>query len=239
MKPIHILQLYINEMNTYGDRGNLLTLAKRLEWHGYEPVIHYHHIGSKLPDKVDIVLGGGGQDAAQVDIQQDIQRVAKGLHKLKDDGVPMLMVCGTYQLFANRFITISGDRIEGIGIFNAETHGGQKRLIGNVAIETDFAGTMYGFENHSGKTILGKGQQPLGRVKRGNGNNGNDKTEGARTNNVFGTYMHGPVLPNNPEFTDYLISLAIQSAGDDFTPITIDDSLAEAARRNASRREYY
>lgn len=238
MKQIHIVQLYINEMNTYGDRGNLLVLARRIEWHGYEPVIHYHHIGGLLPEQIDIVLGGGGQDAAQIDIQNDIQVIAKQLHQLKDAGVPMLMVCGTYQLFANRFVTNTGEVIKGIGIFDAETFGGNKRLIGNIAIETDFAGTIYGFENHSGKTTLNPGQSPLGKVKRGNGNNGDDKLEGARTNNVFGTYSHGPILPNNPVFTDYLISLAVEHSGQKFEPKFIDDSLAEKARYGASRRDY-
>lgn len=239
MKQINVVQLYINEMNTYGDRGNLLTLSKRLRWHGYEPVVHYYHLHGDLPDKIDIVLGGGGQDAAQLDIQKDIQTISGRLHKLAEANVPMLMVCGTYQLFGNRFLTHTGDEMKGIGIFDAETIGGAKRLIGNIAIKTDFAGPMYGFENHSGRTYLAAGQKSMADVTRGNGNNGEDKHEGARTNNVFGTYMHGPVLPNNPKFTDYLIKLAVERDGSVFKPFEIDDSLADQARQAAARRNYY
>ncbi|HWB38851.1 MAG TPA: glutamine amidotransferase, partial [Candidatus Saccharimonadales bacterium] len=105
-RDLHIVQLYINEMNTYGDRGNLLALIQRIKWRGYNPVIHYYNVGDELPKQVDIVLGGGGQDAAQAEIQKDIQRINSQLHKLTDTGVPMLMICGTYQLFAHRFLTI-------------------------------------------------------------------------------------------------------------------------------------
>lgn len=238
MKKLTILQLYINEMNTYGDRGNLLTLAKRIEWHGYEPVIEYYHLGSKLPDKIDIVLGGGGQDSGQADIQTDIQRIAKQLHRLADDGTPMLMVCGCYQLFGHRFVTSDNQEMKGISIFDAETIASSERLIGNVAVETENFGTMYGFENHSGRTYLGASQQPLGRVTRGNGNNGQDKTEGARTNNVFGTYLHGPVLPNNPSFTDTLIALAAERAYGSFIAKPVDDLLSEFAREDARNRKY-
>lgn len=237
MKQLHIVQLYINEMNTYGDRGNLLTLAKRMQRHGYEPVIHYYHLHGELPDKVDIVLGGGGQDAAQADIEMDIQRIGGRLHKLADEGVPMLMVCGTYQLFGHRFLTHTGTDMQGIGIFDLETRASDKRLIGNVAVESDF-GTLYGFENHSGRTFLNKGQAALGKVLRGAGNNGEDHLEGARTNNVIGCYLHGPVLPNNPALTDGLIELAAFKAHGSFERKPIDDSLAEAARRAAADRRY-
>lgn len=237
MKQLHIVQLYINEMNTYGDRGNLLTLSKRMQWLGYEPVIHYYHLGGELPEKVDIVLGGGGQDAAQADIEQDIQRIGARLHILADDGTPMLMVCGTYQLFGHRFLTNSGTDMKGIGIFDLETRAADKRLIGNVAVESDF-GTLYGFENHSGRTYLNAGQAALGKVLRGNGNNGEDHLEGARTNNVIGCYLHGPLLPNNPAFTDGLIELAAVKAHGSFEPLNIDDSLTEIARKTAADRRY-
>lgn len=239
MKELHVVHLYPNEMNTYGDRGNLLTLIRRIQWHGYEPIVHYYHVGGELPKVVDIVLGGGGQDSGQADIQNDISRIASSLHKLSDNNTPMLMVCGCYQLFANRFVTNQKQTIKGIGIFNAETVGGEKRLIGNVKIDTKEFGLMFGFENHSGKTYLGADQLALGKVLRGNGNNGEDKTEGARTNNVFGTYMHGPVLPNNPSFADNLIKIAVENryAGFDDSKV-IDDSMAKLANEGALRRSY-
>lgn len=239
MKQLHIVHLYPNEMNTYGDRGNLLTLVRRSQWHGYDPVIHYYHIGDKLPKQVDIVLGGGGQDSAQTEIQKDIHRIADKLHELTEDGTPMLMVCGCYQLFGHRFITHDQQEIKGISIFNLETHGGQKRLIGNIMINGGSLGTLYGFENHSGRTYLGPGQKELGFVMRGNGNNGEDRTEGARTENVFGTYMHGPVLPNNPKFADLLIQIAAENRFGSFEHKSIDDSLASLAQEGARKRRYY
>jgi len=236
-KEIYITQLYINEMNTYGDRGNLLALSKRIEWQGYNPVIQYYHVGSDMPKNTDIVLGGGGQDAAQAEIQKDIQRIKSDLEKLTEAGVPMLLICGTYQLFANRFLTIGGEEVKGIGIFDAETIGGDKRLIGNAAVKTDF-GTLYGFENHSGRTYLHGGQKPLGKVVRGNGNNGEDKTEGARTVNVLGSYLHGPVLPGNPELCDWLIKTAAMNRYKSYDPELVDNHLAELVRQSAARRKY-
>jgi len=235
---LHILHLYPNEMNTYGDRGNRLVLEKRAVWHGLEPVVHYYHIGDELPREIDLVLGGGGQDSAQSDIQEDIFRIGDSLHALVEQGVPMLMVCGTYQLFGNRFITHDGQEIKGIGIFDVETIGGPKRLIGNTAVKTDDFGILYGFENHSGRTMLLNEQKPLGQVIRGNGNNGDDKTEGARTNNAIGTYLHGPLLPNNPQLADELIRLALErkGAGSELQPI--DDALAIQSRLNAKSRKY-
>jgi CobQ-like glutamine amidotransferase family enzyme len=237
MNKLHILHLYPNELNTYGDHGNALTLKRRIEWHGLEPVIHYHHPGGKLPERVDIVIGGGGQDSAQADVQNDILRIGDDLHKLADDNVPMVLICGTYQLFGHRFVTNTGQVVKGIGVFDLETIAGPKRMIGNVMIKSDY-GMLFGFENHSGQTYLGKHQVPMGKVKRGNGNNGKDKTEGARTNNVFGTYMHGPFLPNNPQFCDEVVRLAAVNRYGEFHPQQIDDSLSVLTRSAARRRKY-
>jgi CobQ-like glutamine amidotransferase family enzyme len=237
MSQLNILHLYPNELNTYGDHGNALTLKKRIEWHGLEPVIHYHHPGGPLPKQVDIVIGGGGQDSAQADVQNDILRIGGQLHKLSESKVPMILICGTYQLFGHRFVTHQGEEVKGISIFDLETIGGAKRMIGNVMVKSEF-GILFGFENHSGQTFLGKKQAPLGKVKRGNGNNGKDKTEGAKTNNVFGTYMHGPFLPNNPQFCDELIRMAATNRGIELQPKQIDDSLSIQTRAAARRRSY-
>ncbi|HEY4160713.1 MAG TPA: glutamine amidotransferase [Candidatus Saccharimonadales bacterium] len=238
MTKLHIIHIYPNEMNTYGDRGNLLVLQKRAQWHGLTPVIHYYSAGDPFPREADLILGGGGQDSAQVNIQADILRIGDKLHTLVDNGVPMLMVCGTYQLFGNRFVTYTGEEIKGIGVFDVETKGDPKRLIGNTAVETEDFGTLYGFENHSGKTFLGSTQQPFGTVTRGNGNNGQDKTEGARTHNTIGTYLHGPLLPANPQFADWLIATALRQKGTDFTPGSLNDSLTAQSRQNAAARKY-
>jgi CobQ-like glutamine amidotransferase family enzyme len=235
---LHIVHIYPNEMNTYGDRGNLLTLTRRAQWHGLDPVVHYYHAGQPLPLHIDIMLGGGGQDSAQADIQTDILRIGDAIHRLVADNVPMLMVCGTYQLFGNRFITHDGTEIRGIGVFDVETIGGSKRLIGNTAVETADFGTLYGFENHSGRTYRANDQPALGRLLRGNGNNGEDRTEGARTANAIGTYLHGPLLPNNPVLADGLITLALQRKGMHLQTSQLDDTLANAARQNAVKRSY-
>jgi len=237
MKRLNILHLYPNELNTYGDHGNALTLRRRTEWHGLQPVFHYHHPGKKLPQQVDIVIGGGGQDSAQADVQEDILRIGDDMHDLAKAGVPMVLICGTYQLFGHRFITNSGKVVKGISVFDLETIGGQKRMIGNVMVKSDY-GVLFGFENHSGQTMLGANQAPLGKVMRGNGNNGKDKTEGARTNNVFGTYMHGPFLPNNPFFCDEIIKIAATNSYGEFLPKPIDDSLALQVRAAARHRKY-
>ncbi len=238
MKELHILNLYPNEMNIYGDRGNLLTLQRRAEWHGYQSVVHFHHAGDALPTTVNLILGGGGQDSAQSDIQEDIVRIGPELHALNSDGVPMLMICGMYQLLCHRFVTHDQQEIKGIGIFDAETIASPDRMVGNVMVETEEFGTLFGFENHSGRTFLLNGQRPLGTVARGGGNNGQDGAEGARTVNAFGTYLHGPVLPNNPRFADALIRLAATHAHGEFTEHPIDDQLAELARAGAKQRSY-
>jgi CobQ-like glutamine amidotransferase family enzyme len=237
MSQLHILHLYPNELNTYGDHGNALTLKRRAEWRGLEPVVHHHHPGSDLPKLIDIVIGGGGQDSAQANVQADILRIGDQLHKLAAQNTPMILICGTYQLFGHRFVTNQGEEVKGIGLFDLETFGGDKRMIGNVMVKSEF-GLLFGFENHSGGTYLGKNQAPLGKVLRGSGNNSQDKSEGARTNNVFGTYMHGPFLPNNPSFCDELIKMAVENQGQEFRAAQIDDSLADLARANARRRAY-
>jgi len=237
MKQLHILNLYPNEMNVYGDRGNMITLTRRIELWGYEPVVHHHHPGMDLPKTVNIILGGGGEDASQLLIHDDLLRIGAQLHKLANQNVPMLMICGLYQLFGHRFVTSDGQEMRGIGIFDLETAAGPSRLIGNVKAKTAAFGTLYGFENHSGRTRLGKNQQPLAKALPGTGNNGTDNTEGARTRNVFGCYIHGPILPGNPVFADALIGMAVAHAGGDPTKRpAIDDSLTKLTRAAASKR---
>lgn len=238
-KPLHIVHLYPDEMNTYGDRGNILTLVKRAEWHGFEPRVHYHHPGQPFPGKVDLVFGGGGQDSAQSNIQEDLSRIGDRLKALAEQHVPMLVICGTYQQFGHRFITHEKEVIEGIGIFDLETRATKHRLIGNLAAETDAFGTLYGFENHSGQTYLGPTQAPLGATIRGNGNNDKNKTEGARTHNVIGTYMHGPILPLNPTLADWLIATAAEVAYGEKPQLTeLDDEFVLLAREAAAHRKY-
>ncbi len=233
---IKVVHIYPREMSIYGDLGNTRALASRLRWHGYEPVILQHHPGNDFPTDAHLVLGGGGQDSGQARVEDDLAHNADALRVLAAAGTPMLMICGMYQLFGNAFITVEGERLPGIGILDVTTQGNAKRMVGPVVLETAY-GDVVGYENHSGSTQLGSGQQPFGKVRAGMGNNGADRTEGAVTGNVFGSYLHGPLLPANPRFADALIKLAVEQAlGEPFVAGRIDDEIADHARKRQIRR---
>lgn len=236
MKTIRILQLYPSEMNIYGDWGNTLTLKRRLEWRGYKVELREHHPGGQFPMDVDLVIGGGGQDSGQDKIKDDLLKIGPNLQKLADQNVPMLMICGLYQLFGRFFQTHKGEKIEGIGIFKLETYGGPKRLIGNVVTNSDEFDEIVGYENHSGLTRLDEDQASLGAVIKGDGNNGEDKTEGARYNNVIGSYLHGSLLPKNPKLADFLIEKAIEKKYGKVELQLVDDALVDKARSIAKER---
>lgn len=235
-KSLTILQLYPRDMNIYGDWGNALTLKRRAEWHGYDVELAEYNPGDNFPANVDIIVGGGGQDSGQAKIKDDLPRIAPQLHELAADGAPMLVICGLYQLFGRFFKTKDGIVIPGIGIFNSETHGGPERLIGNIVTESDEFGQIVGYENHSGLTYLSGDTQPLARVIRGAGNNGQDEFEGARVHNVIGSYLHGSLLPKNPRLADWLLATAAGRKYGEFEPSVIDDSFAEKARQVAMKR---
>ncbi len=225
-----VVHLYPREMSIYGDLGNVRAMAVRLRRHGFEAEVVAHHPGAELPAGADIVIGGGGQDSGQARVGEDLERNGPRLAELARDGVPMLVVCGMYQLFGRDFVTVTGNRLPGLGILDVSTTGGSHRMIGPVVVETGF-GRIAGYENHSGRTVRGPGQEPLGTVLYGKGNDGTDGTEGAVRDNVYGTYLHGPVLPANPALTDRLIAAAVErSLGIAFEPRELDDSLADAAR---------
>lgn len=234
-KTIIILHLYPKEMNLYGDWGNVLTIKRRLEWHGYNPRVIDHHPDTTFPKNADIIIGGGGQDSGQTYIQNDLLGISDNLHKLADEGVPMLVICGLYQLFG-RFFKTNNSTIHGIGIFKAETHYSVKRLTGNTIVETRKFNRLIGYENHSGLTILDNNQPALGRVIKGKGNNGRDTTEGAIHENVYGSYLHGPLLPNNPALAEELIRIAVTKRYGSFVPKEIDDTFANYAREVTQRR---
>ncbi len=235
-KTINILYLYSHDMNIYGDHGNVLTLQKRLQWRGYKSEVIEYNQGDEFPNDIDIVVGGGGQDSGQNKIQEDLLLIGERLHELAEDGTPMLMICGLYQLFGRFFKTTEGDIIEGIGIFDAETHAGPERLIGNVTLDSKQFGKVIGYENHSGQTFLGDDIQPLGAVRIGAGNNGSDGFEGALFNNVIGSYLHGPLLPKNPAIADFLIETAIHRKFGEVKPHQLDDKLSDLARKTAFKR---
>jgi lipid II isoglutaminyl synthase (glutamine-hydrolysing) len=235
-QSITILQLYQRDMNIYGDDGNALVLKRRLEWYGYNAKLIAYNPGDEFPNDVDIIIGGGGQDSGQGKIQADLLTIGPRLHALADADLPMLMICGLYQLFGKFFKTASGEVIPGIGLFDIETHGTPERLIGNIITESNEFGMLYGYENHSGQTYLGNKVQPLGKVRLGAGNNTADAYEGARYKNVIGSYIHGSLLPKNPQVADFLIKTAVMKKYGEFSIDMVDDSFARLARKAAAKR---
>lgn len=236
MKPLQIVHLYPKEMNIYGDTGNRIVLEKRLEWRNIPYKTHFIGVGEAIPANSDIIIGGGGQDAAQGGIEKDLFTKKAMLVKLAESGTVMLMVCGMYQLFGNQFITSEGTEIKGLGILDVETHAGRGRLIGNLVTDVPELGTIVGYENHSGRTYLGDKVQPFARVVSGAGNDDSAELEGARFKNVIGTYMHGPILSKNPHLADMLLELAIEKNGSSMKLSPLDDTLADKAREVAAKR---
>ena len=227
---IHLVHLYPREMSIYGDLGNTRCLAARIRRHGYACVVHDHHPGMPFPETAHLLVGGGGQDSGQTRVEEDVRLIGPRLRSLAADGAAMLMICGMYQMFGHTFITHEGVEVEGVGILDVTTRGLSRRMIGGVVLDTAF-GQVVGFENHSGATVLAPGQEPFGTVTVGHGNDGASGTEGARSGNVIGSYLHGPLLPANPAVADALIAAAVERAtGRAFEPEILDDSLATEAR---------
>ncbi|MDB5179004.1 MAG: glutamine amidotransferase [Patescibacteria group bacterium] len=236
MKKLVIAHLYPREMNIYGDLGNVITLKKRLEWRGYGVEVRPVEIGEPFDfGEVDLVFGGGGQDSGQLIMGEDLISRGNDLRQMAFDGVPMLVICGTYQLFGRGFTTLEGQEIPGIDVFRASTIGGRTRMIGNVVIDSPF-GELVGFENHSGQTILEPGQAALGEVRKGHGNNPKSRQEGAVSENAIGTYLHGPVLPKNPGLADHLLLAAVRRRWQVTELEPLDDRRELAAARVAAGR---
>jgi CobQ-like glutamine amidotransferase family enzyme len=223
-------------MNIYGDTGNVLVLRRRLEWRALPVRVVPVSVGDPLPHDADILLGGGGQDAAQGEIGADFVSRGAQLRAMADDGVVMLTICGSYQLLGHEFRTHEGVSIPGVGVLDVVTRGQHERLIGNNYVDTPDAGRLVGYENHSGLTELGSGARPLGSTQPGRGNNGRDGTEGAVRDNVIGTYLHGPVLAKSPLFADDLLRRAYARRGAPVELEPLDDALADHAARVAVSR---
>jgi CobQ-like glutamine amidotransferase family enzyme len=236
LRELVLVHLYPREMNIYGDTGNVLVLRRRLEWRHLPVRVVPVSVGDPLPNDADIMLGGGGQDAAQGEIGADFASRGARLRALADDGVVMLTICGSYQMLGHEFVTQEGQRIAGVGVLDVVTHGQPVRLIGNNYVDTPDAGRLVGYENHSGLTTLGSGVRPLGSTQHGRGNNGKDGTEGAVRDNVIGTYLHGPVLAKSPRFADELLRRAYERRGESVELAPIDDTLPELAARVAVGR---
>jgi lipid II isoglutaminyl synthase (glutamine-hydrolysing) len=236
VKTVTIAHLYPDEMNIYGDLGNIISLTKRLEWRGYKAKVLPVEIGEPVDfSEVDIVFGGGGQDSGQLVMGSDLIKRGQDLRQMAADGVPMLTICGTYQLFGRGFTTIEGQEIPGIEVFSSKTLGSHVRMIGNIVVDSPY-GQLVGFENHSGQTVLEPGQGALGKVRKGFGNNVESGWEGAISGNAIGTYMHGPILPKNPQLADHLLGEALKRSYGITELEPLNDELESIAAKVATSR---
>jgi len=238
---LRLLALYPEQMNIYADRGNILFLRRRCEWRGIG--FEYTAAGPGEgfdPGTHDLLYLGGGQDRDQAAVAADmVASKREAIGAAVEDGACMLAVCGGYQLLGHGY-RLGEQRLPGLGLADLETvREPGPRLIGNVAIEVDLGDgprILAGFENHGGRTYLDPAAKPLGRVLAGHGNNGKDGFEGVRLRNLFGTYLHGPLLPKNAWFADRLIALALERRyGEPPELAPLDDGLELAAQELARR----
>ena len=231
---LRVCALYPDLMNIYADRGNLLMLQRRCAWRGLGFRLDAADLGETVdPDAHDLFYVGGGQDRDQALCARDMATVKRdALHAAAAAGKVVLAVCGGYQLLGHSY-QLGDEELPGVGLVDLRTiREPGPRLIGNVAIEVDLdgaVGVLAGFENHGGRSYLDEREQPLGRVLHGHGNNGRDGFEGVRRRNVIGTYLHGPLLPKNAHFADWLIATALGL--ERLAPL--EDALEDDAHREA------
>ena len=234
-----IAHLYPRELNIYGDYGNIQALTYRSQQRNIKVTVKQVGINDSLkPGSFDLLFSGGGQDRHQLIVAKDLQRKKRVLKKAVANNIPMLTICGSYQLFGHYFQPFKGKRLKGIKIFNAYTVASKVRKIGNVVINADWLepSTLVGFENHSGNTFLNQKAQSLGTVQHGFGNNGQDQLEGARINNSLGCYLHGALLPKNPHLTDWLIKKALENKCTSVKLKPLTDNLEWTAHQKAISR---
>jgi CobQ-like glutamine amidotransferase family enzyme len=238
-RTLRVCALYPDLMNIYADRGNVLLLERRCAWRGIGFEVVAAGLGESIdPEAHDLFYIGGAQDRDQALCAQDMVDTKRdALHTAAEGGKVVLAVCGGFQLLGHHY-ELGDERIPGVGLVDLHTiREDGPRLIGNVAIEVRLPGlegprVLAGFENHGGRTHLGDGEQPLGRVLRGHGNTGSSGFEGVLRGNVVGTYLHGPLLPKNAWFADWLIATAV-GAADGLAPL--EDALEDAAHADARR----
>jgi CobQ-like glutamine amidotransferase family enzyme len=230
-RPVRIAHLFPELLNLYGDGGNVIVLQKRCAWRGIDAEVVPVRYGERPSFAgIDLVLLGGGSDREQKIVCDELQAVGDELRSYVADGGVLLAVCGGYQLLGHSYV-MGDEEVRGLSLVDLHTERGEPRLIGNVMIETALtADPVVGYENHGGRTYLGAGVEPLGRVVHGHGNNGADGREGCLWRNVVGTYVHGPLLPKNPGLADWLLARAVERAGlcpDGLAPL--DDAAERAA----------
>jgi len=225
---LRVCHLYPEHLNIYADRGNIAVLRSRCEWRGIDFAAVGCGPGDPLPE-ADLYYVGGGQDRDQLLIEDDLVGRAGGLRAAIADGAWMLAVCGGYQMLGHYYRGHQGDEIRGTGLVDLVTEAGPTRMIGNISIDCELRPgepmTVVGFENHAGRTRLGEGVRPLGRVLHGHGNNGRDGGEGVHTGRTIGTYIHGPLLPKNPALADHLIGAALERRHGTVALEPLDDRL--------------
>jgi len=225
---LRVCHLYPEHLNIYADRGNIAVLRARCEWRGIGFAVDGCGPGDPLPE-ADLYYVGGGQDRDQLLVEDDLVGRADGLRAAIDDGAWMVAVCGGYQMLGHYYRGHQGDEIRGTGLVDLVTEAGPTRMIGNISIDCELRPgepmTVVGFENHAGRTRLGEGVRPLGRVLHGHGNNGRDGGEGVHTGRTIGTYIHGPLLPKNPALADHLIGAALERRHGTVALEPLDDRL--------------
>lgn len=236
---LKVCHLYPDLLNLYGDRGNVIAFVQRCRWRGIPVEVLEINVGESADlEDVDFLFLGGGSDREQNLMASDMLLRKEGLRRAIENDLVVLAICGGYQMLGQYYLTQDGQKIPGLGLLNLYTRAGNRRLIGNVAVEMMVNGApvkVVGFENHSGQTFIGD-LEPLGKVLAGHGNNGQDGVEGARYRNVFCSYLHGPLLPKNIELTDLLISLALKRKGHDVILLPLIDEFEHKAVEVMVRR---
>ena len=235
---IRVGHLYPDYLNIYADRGNIAVLARRAAARGHELDVVAVGMHDAVPE-VDLFYIGGGQDREQELVAHDLVAKGSALRAAVEDGTAFLAVCGGYQLLGRSYRDVAGVELPGIGLLPLETIAGTRRMIGDVLLDCGWAGrTLAGFENHAGRTLVDPGAEPLGRVLAGFGNDGESGFEGCRAGRVYGTYLHGPLLPRNPWFADKLLEDALAHAGVEETLAPLDDELEQSAHDVSAARAH-
>ena len=230
---IRIAHLYPDMLNLYGDRGNIIALTERMKARNIDVVTDQITMGKSFnSDDYDILFVGGGQDFEQ-DVLLDDLKKGKDIEikRAIENSKVFLAICGGYQMLGKYYKTYDGKMLEYMGALDFYTEGKEERMIGNYAFKTKEGIEVVGFENHSGRTYLGKNVEPLGKMIKGYGNNGEDGTEGVRYKNTFGTYSHGPVLPKNSQLADLLIAKAVENKYGKADLAPLDDTLEIKAQQ--------
>jgi lipid II isoglutaminyl synthase (glutamine-hydrolysing) len=234
---IRVGHLYPDYLNIYADRGNIAVLTERTRARGHELEVAAIGIGDPVPAGIDLFYIGGGQDREQEVVAPDLVGKRDALQEAVAGGAAFLAVCGGYQLLGRSYVDVAGNDLPGIGLLPLHTVAGTTRMIGDVLLDCEWAGaSLAGFENHAGRTILDDGAEPLGRVVAGFGNDGATGLEGCRSGRVFGTYLHGPLLPRNPWFADLLLTEALAHAGVETQLAPLDDAIEVSAHAVAAER---